>query len=192
MTSRDLNEQNTMFPGVQHDAGGKTRIRIPAGWVVDAAFAGENDCYRLALKHIWNPKLPMALICMMNPSMADLNCLDPTVYKTSRIFKRLGFGGQFIANACAYRATDKMRLLTVSDPVGPCNIDAILGMAARSSLVVIAHGRLPRGLQRHADAMCSALRASGHKLHVLALTQDGTPKHPLYLRETIIPQPWCG
>lgn len=177
------------LPQQKHDAGGKTRLRIPAGWEVEGEFEGEDDCYRVSLSHRWGPG-PMALIGMMNPSNADHLCMDPTVAKTARIFKRLGFGGQFIGNACAYRATDKMRLLAVADPVGPGNEAAILRMASLASLVVIAHGRLPGGLQRHADAMCSTLRAAGHKLHVLALTKDGLPGHPLYLRETVVPRPW--
>jgi hypothetical protein len=98
-----------------HDPGGKARFRIPHGWTVDAAFDGPEDCYRIKLSHRWGDG-PMATWCLMNPSTADHRCLDPTVAKTARISKRLGFGGQFIANSCAYRATDRMRLLEVADP----------------------------------------------------------------------------
>jgi LmbE family N-acetylglucosaminyl deacetylase len=75
-------------------------------------------------------------------------------------------------------------------------VSAILDMAARSDLIVVAHGRLPGDLQRHASAMCEALRAAGHRLHVLRLTTgDGVPVHPLargrgHIPENVVPQPW--
>jgi hypothetical protein len=181
---------NDLFPVADaHDPGGKTRIRIPAGWRVEAEFDGAGDCYRYTLMHRWSDG-PMAAFLMMNPSTADYHCLDPTVAKTARISKRLGFGGQFIGNACSYRVTDRMRLLEVKDPVGPLNLLAIERMASLSKLIVIAHGLLPGDLQRHADAMCH--RLLGHKLHVLRLTKSGAPSHPLYIPESVIPQPWAG
>jgi hypothetical protein len=185
----------------EHDAGGKVKWPIPPGWQTGAMFSGENgdaygDCYRNKLWHRWGGG-PMALIGMMNPSTANEHFLDPTVAKTSRIFRRLGFGGQFIANACAYRATDKGRLLSVADPVGPRNHQSILEMAACCEMLVIAHGRLPGDLLKHADAMCHLLHDAGHKLHVLRLTPDGVPMHPLargkaHIPEDTVPQPWPG
>jgi len=193
----DLFEHSTA--PTAHDPGGKTRIKIPDGWEVCASFTGEGgdpygDCYRLSLMHRWGDG-PMALWEMMNPSTADCRFLDPTVAKTARISKRLGFGGQFIGNACAYRATDRMRLLTVADPVGPGNHDANLRMAAAAGVIIIAHGRLPGDLQKHADAMCRLLHDAGHKLHALRLTDDGVPMHPLargkrHIPEDVVPQPW--
>lgn len=161
-----------------HDPGGKRRLIIPADWTVTAEFGGEGDCCRYELSHRWSDG-PMVLWAMMNPSTADFRCLDPTVSKTARMSRLLGFGGQFIANAGAYRATDRMRLLETADPVGPGNHAAILSMAARSNLIVIAHGRLPGTLQKIADSMCRLLLGAGHKLHVLRLTPDGIPMHPL-------------
>lgn len=177
-----------------HDPGGKTRIRIPADWTVKARFDGPGDCYRYELSHRWSAG-PMALWAMMNPSTADFRCLDPTVYKTARMSRLMGFGGQFIANASAYRATDRMRLLDVADPIGPGNHAAILAMAAQADLIVIAHGRLPGGLQPWAGSMCRLLQDAGHRLHVLRLTPDGVPMHPLargkaHIPESTRPQPW--
>lgn len=181
--------QSALFdaPVVQHDHGCKVLIRINPAWKVDAEFGGENDCYRYKLKHVWGNG-PMAMIALKNPSGAGLHVGDQTVMKTSRIFKRLGFGGQWIANTCAYRHVSPDALLKVRDPVGPRNIEAILEMASESEMVVVGHGRLPGDLQRHADAMCSALRGAGHTLHVLRLTQDGVPVHPLARGKSHIPE----
>jgi hypothetical protein len=102
-----------------------------------------------------------------------------------------------IGNACAYRATDRMRLLEVADPVGSRNHQAILEMAAEAGMIIIAHGRLPGALQVHADDMCRLLLEAGHKLHVLRLTDDGVPVHPLargkaFIPENIQPVAWAG
>lgn len=131
----------------------------------------------------------MALFGMTNPSGADLRFGDMTVMKTSRIARRLGFGGQWIANSCAYRDVRPKGLLTVSDPVGPRNHAAIAEMAADAGLIVVAHGRLPGQLQRHADAMVTVLRSTGKPLHVLGLTEgDRVPMHPLARGKNHIPE----
>lgn len=177
-----------------HDPGGKSRIRLKAGVVGEAEFSPCNR-YRYKLKRTWGDG-PKMLVSMMNPSIADASHFDdPTVAKCGRIARRLGMGGLWVGNACAYRATDKRRLLDVEDPVGPRNIPAILEMAEESSLIVVAHGQLPGDLQRHADAMCAALRAAGHKLHILRLSLHGVPMHPLArgaygIPETIMPVEW--
>jgi hypothetical protein len=121
--------------------------------------------------------------------------MDKTVSKTARMAKRLGFSGQFIGNVCSYRATDRMRLLEVPDPVGPRNHAAILEMAAESKMIVVAHGRLPGKLQVYADQAVKVLRGAGRALHVLRLTPDGVPVHPLargkgHIPEDTVPQVW--
>lgn len=179
-----------------HDPGGKRRIPLPSDWVVDAAFGGEELCFRYSLSHCWGSG-PMALWLMMNPSTADYRFLDPTVSKTGRISKRLGFGGQFIGNVAAYRATDKMRLLGVKDPLGPENHAAILDMASKADMIIVAHGKLPGNLQSLATDACDLLRNAGYRLHILRLTLDGVPSHPLargkgYIPESTIPQLWRG
>jgi len=169
-----------------HDPGGKRRLPLPATWDVSARFDGLADCYRYELSHRWGDG-PMVLWAMMNPSTADFKCLDPTVAKTARMSRLLGFGGQFVANAAAYRATDRMKLLGTPDPVGPGNHAAILAMAAQADLIVVAHGRLPGNLQPLAHTMCRILREAGHSLHILRLTKDGIPTHPLARGKGYIP-----
>lgn len=187
---------NDLFePPAEHDHGCKVLIKIPAAWKVEAEFGGPGDCYRYKLRHVWDDELPMAMIAMMNPSGAGIRVGDQTVMKTWRIFRRLGFGGQWIANTCAYRHVRPGELLTVADPVGPRNLAAILEMAEDARMVVIAHGRLPGTLQRHAEAMCAALRQAGHSLYVLRLSRDGIPTHPLargksHIQDATVPVPW--
>jgi hypothetical protein len=178
-----------------HDPGCKRLIRLPADVKITAEFGGEGDCYRYSLLHRWSNG-PLLMWNLMNPSGAGVEFGDSTVAKTGRISRRLGFGGQWIANACAYRATDRMRLLEVEDPVGPRNHGAIREMAATSEMIIIAHGRLPGALQTHADRVVEILLDMGRTLHVLRLSNDGVPVHPLargkgHIPENIEPQPWA-
>lgn len=162
----------------KHDHGCKVLIKIPEHWSVAAEFDGPDNCYRYTLIHRWAAG-PMAMIAMKNPSGASEHVGDQTVMKTARIFRRMGFGAQVVVNTCAYRHVSPQMLLTVPDPVGPGNHAAMIRVAAQVRLIVVAHGRLPGGLQRHADAMCETLLGTGHDLHVLRLLQDGVPTHPL-------------
>jgi hypothetical protein len=185
--------QSSLFEPAAHDPECGVRVRLPASWTVSAEFDGPGDCYRTKLKHTWGPG-PTLLWLMMNPSGADTRSLDMTVQKTGRIAQNLGFGSQFIGNACAYRATDRMRLLEVADPVGPTNHAAVLQMAAESAMIVVAHGKLPGQLQCHADRIVALLRSGGHQLHVLGLCGD-VPIHPLargkrHIPYSVTPTPW--
>jgi len=191
-----MSDQLAMFDHGEHDPGGKIRIRVRPDIASAAEFGGEGRCYRYKLRRQWAVG-SCALFCLMNPSTASETVDDPTVAKCGRLARRWGHGGLWIANACADRATDRMLLLTVDDPVGPRNHAAILEMAAEAGMVVVAHGRLPGALQRHADAMCRLLLDAGHRLHVLRLAGDGVPMHPLargkaHIPESIQPVPWTG
>lgn len=172
-----------------HDPGGKVRLRL-AGDVVSQAHFSDDRRYRFTLCRTWDETRPAALFVMMNPSTADIDVDDPTVAKCGRFARAWGFGRLYVGNVCAYRATDKLALVGIDDPVGAGNIPAIIEMAQQAKVTVVAHGRLPKGLQIHAEAVCTALRAAGVRLQVLRLSKYGTPVHPLYLPETLRPVAW--
>ena len=139
----------------------------------------------------------MVLWVMMNPSVGDAQHIDPTLAKCARIAKRLGFRGQYIGNACAYRSTDRMRLLETPDPVGPRNLRSLREMAEDSAMIIVAHGNLPGKLQVHADNTVRLLRETGRDLYVLRLSKNLVPVHPLargkgFIPEDIQPVLWQG
>jgi hypothetical protein len=170
-----------------HDPGGRSKPRWPPGSIVTAKFSGTDDCYRDELSEIWNPDLPLVMFLMMNPSVAGVAHSDPTLIRTGTFARSWGYGGQLIGNMHAYRATDCRRLMDVSDPVGPNNDAAILAMAARSDLVVLAYGQPPKPLRPRADRVIRMLADGGVRLTYLRLSQDGTPQHPLYLPGSLRP-----
>jgi hypothetical protein len=176
-----------LFDDDSHDPGGKVRVRLPKHWRAAAEFGGPKNCYRYKAIYRWADG-PIALFGMMNPSVASEECLDMTVAKCGGFAESWGYSGFAVANACAYRSTSPAGLLSVDDPVGPRNHAAILEMAAESTQIVIAHGRLPGQLQPHADAMVRILVRAGYFLHVLRLLDDGVPSHPLARGKGFIPK----
>lgn len=170
-----------------HDPGGKVRPAWPADSTVTARF---SDCqrYRYQLREIWNPDQPLVLWLLMNPSVACIDYADPTLRKTGKFARAWGYGGQLVGNVHAYRATDKNRLLEVDDPVGPDNDRLILAMAAEAQTVVLAYGQPPKALRQRGQEL-TALLSDHQGLCHLRLAKDGTPVHPLYLPESLRPQP---
>ena len=86
-------------------------------------------------------------------------------------------------------------LLQTPNPEGPDNLPTIADLAGRASLLVVAHGNLPGGLQKHADAIVAVLRTTGKPLHVFGLSRSGVPQHLLargrnLVPENVVPQLW--
>ena len=171
----------------KHDAGGKARPAWPADSTISAVFS-DCDKYRYQLREIWDASKPLVLWLLMNPSVACTDYSDPTLHKTGKFARAWGYGGQLVGNVHAYRATDKNRLLEVSEPVGPKHDKMILELAAAAKTVMLAYGQPPKNLRARGQKLESLLRSHPGLCH-LRLAQDGTPIHPLYLPSTLRPKP---
>ena len=165
-----------------HDPGGRIRVRWPADSVVTARFS-ECRRYRLELREVWDPSAPLWLWLMTNPSVADLAHSDPTLAKTGRISRLNGAGGQIIVNSGAYRSTSPAALAAVRDPIGVDNEVTVLRLARLAyrtdGKIVAAYGQPPPCLAGVGLHLCRKMAAEGIPLHVLRLSLDGTPMHPL-------------
>ena len=124
--------------------------------------------------------------CMLNPSTATHDQLDPTLRRcvdfSAREATARGWPGCVMAvvNIYALRSTDPAGLWRAADPIGPGNDAAIAAACKAADLVICgwgAHGeRNGRGVE-----VAAQLHADGVELHHLGLTKAGEPKHPLYL-----------
>lgn len=143
--------------------------------------------YRYTLWRHWDGLFgsSYAMFVCLNPSTADEVLDDPTVRRCIRFAKAWGRAGFCMTNIFAYRATDPKDMLAVEDPVGPDNDEHILRVAASAAVVVAAWGVHGTHQGRNQD-VCAMLS----NLHVLRLTGDGHPGHPLYLPKTLRPTPW--
>ena len=176
-----------LFGMAPHDPGGRSKIPWPAGSIIQAEFGGPRECYRYSLFESWDLDKPVVGFLLHNPSIASTLFADPTLIRTGNYARRWGYGAQVIVNVFAYRATDPQHLLTVDDPVGPGNENAIDQLAYRAKLVIVAHGQFPPRLRARAQWAVQRLLTLGADLGVLERSKNGEPKHPLYLRGDLTP-----
>jgi hypothetical protein len=145
--------------------------------------------YRYWLYRGWD-RGPIATWIMLNPSTADASTDDATVRRVIGFSKAFGCAGCEIYNLYAYRATNPRELWNAPDPVGRRN-NPVLRDAAR--LLDDKGGPLIAAWGAHAkaDRVAEVLAMPGmDQLQALDLTKAGQPKHPLYLRADLRPQPW--
>lgn len=120
----------------------------------------------------------------VNPSTADEWNNDTTVRKWIGFTQRNGGAKFIVGNVFAYRATDVNSLREVPDPVGPLNLESVLGIARDADVVVPCWGsrnKLPKTLWPQLDLMMDLLRGCGRPVRVFGLTKSDDPKHPLML-----------
>jgi hypothetical protein len=153
-----------------------------------------SDCglYRYVLVRKWGDG-PRATFVMLNPSTADGSLDDPTIRRCVGFAKREGCGAMLVVNLFAYRATRPKDMADAVDPIGPENATYLLGAfaTARDSggPVIAAWGT--HWMAKEQAKVVSRLIAPLMQLHALGVTQDGSPRHPLYVKATAPLVPWC-
>ena len=162
------------------------------GDVIDkgALFSSPDRSYRYKLWRVWDESKPKIMFLMMNPSCADVDFDDASVAKCGRFARMWGYGGLFIGNTFAFRATDQDDLVLEDgvDKVGGGNDRAILEMAAMSERIIMAYGK-PKSpkLRQRGTELSRLLADNGYPLYALKILSDGTPGHPLYIAKDTVP-----
>lgn len=134
--------------------------------------------YRYLLERKWGIGLPWVTWIMLNPSTADAENDDPTIRRCIRYSKDWGYGGLYVVNLFAWRATNPAELKRVIRPVGPEN-DHYIGHAAANCKEIIAAWGVHGSYQDRNKIVANMLK--GYPISALALTTSGNPGHPLYL-----------
>lgn len=152
------------------------------GTLASWATFSKDRVYRYALGRMWDDHGSVLIACLLNPSTADEEKLDPTLRRVRAFAERDGYGGMVVVNAFAFRSTDKKALTRVDDPVGPHNDTAICAAVDRPLLgrAVAGWGR-PDNLkiaERFERILVLPMRRSWF---MWSLTKGGFPRHPLYL-----------
>lgn len=129
-----------------------------------------------------------AMFIGLNPSTADEHQDDPTIRRCIGFAKTWGYDSLVMLNLFAWRATDPIDMLQAPDPVGPENDWHLMNAAADADVIIAAWGTHGAHLGR--DHVVRHMRWVGHRLHVLRLTKDGHPAHPLYLPAKLQPVRW--
>lgn len=151
-----------------------------ADYTFASATLSPDGVYRYDLERWWDPDQRFLLWVMLNPSTADGVLDDPTIRRCVGFSKAWGFGGMFVVNLFALRATDPKALYTHPDPIGPENDEWIEESARKCDEAVMAWGAtgarfMDRALHVH------ELIEFRHASMCLGKTKDGHPRHPLYV-----------
>lgn len=154
-----------------------------------AARLSEDGVYRYTLDRVWDPALGTAVWLMLNPSVADHQIDDPTIRKVVGFSSRWGCGSVRVVNLFALRSTDPSGLLAHPDPVGPDNDAVIRQSLVDARLVIVGWGAHPFAADR--AVVVSALAAEiGCPVGCLGTTNDGSPRHPLFVSYDTLRSPW--
>jgi hypothetical protein len=143
------------------------------------AIISEDGKYHYQLWRIWDNTKPLVLWIMLNPSTADADIDDPTIRRCIGFTRMWGYGGLYVGNLFAYRATNPKKLHSVYNPMGnPKNRIHLRFMREKTEKIICAWGsfkgkNIPyyyEVFRKYADNYC------------LGTTKNGNPKHPLYLK----------
>lgn len=118
----------------------------------------------------------------LNPSTADETQDDPTIRRCIGFAKRWGFGALCMTNLFAWRETEPERMKCEPHPVGDDNDYWLTECAKGAGMILAAWGKDGRHRFRakHVSAMLPPL-------YCLQINQDGSPKHPLYVKADVVP-----
>ena len=142
--------------------------------------------YRYSLWRFWKqPANNYAVFVGLNPSTADEDEDDPTVRRCINYVFDWGYDALIMLNAFAYRSTDPKRLSEIKDPIGPMNDFYLNVLSKDAGITVTAWGNIGNYRNRSHDVL-KLLKEPYH----LGWTKSGMPRHPLYLKKTVIPEPW--
>lgn len=148
--------------------------------------------YREDLVRQWADKPALAVVGI-NPSDADANRDDPTIWRCCDFADLAGFGSLVMLNAFTLRSPNVGDLAKAADPVGPNADRALLEWAHTADRIVIAWGppsKVPAALRPRFAAVLDLLIR--RDLYVLRLTAGGHPEHPVRLPRACRPVLWRG
>ena len=144
----------------------------------------EDRAYRYLLTRRVGFGDSMIQFVMLNPSTADETHDDSTIKRCVRYANRWGFGWLAITNVSPFRATDPARLKK-RGPEPPdiwdANMENILETAVCADQVVAAWGTAGKWENRASRVETELLGFVD--LWCLSTNQDGSPGHPLYLKD---------
>jgi hypothetical protein len=171
-----------------------TSARRPPTRVGDehrCAVFSPDRLYRYVLTRIWDPTVVPAMFVGLNPSTADETKDDPTIRRCMRFARDWGYGGLLMGNLYGLRSTHPCGLYTDDDSSPVDDVDGrndgwLTQMSGDAGIVVAAWGATTHPIPGRA---CRVAEAVGEML-CLGVTKDGHPRHPLYVRADMRPEPW--
>lgn len=155
-----------------------------------AAIISQCGDYRFSLVREELPLLTskgMVLFVLNNPSIADAEIDDRTCMKCWRYAQAWGYHRMVFVNTNPHRSTDPDSAIVPPENILQENDTHIRFAAHEANLIICAWGG-----DAYPDLAARALRVlkCQKPLHVLELSKHGIPKHPLYLKGSLLPNLW--
>ena len=139
----------------------------------------EDGKYRYVLWRTWGDG-PRVMFVGLNPSTEDATKDDPTIRRCINFAQREGFGGLYMVNLFAYRATSPKDMKQAEDPTGnPENIRWIRYILEDVEKVIFAWGAYGVFMEWNEVRIIDLLENT--KPMCFGKTSNGYPLHPLYL-----------
>ncbi|WAL58838.1 DUF1643 domain-containing protein [Thermocoleostomius sinensis] len=151
------------------------------------AIFDQDHRYRYLLWRTWELAAPRLAFVMLNPSTADAHTNDPTIRRCISFAQSWGYGSLEVVNLFARMATHPRQLQQVTDPVGVECDRHLIGAISRADRVILAWGKGGSLYQRDRSVLQLLTHHRANHcvvppLYCLGVTQNGQPRHPLYLR----------
>jgi hypothetical protein len=143
---------------------------------------------------------PVLLVVGLNPSTADETRNDPTIRRCIGYAHRWGFGALEMLNLFSFRATEPRDLVRAEDPIGPETGRVIaescgrVGASSDGAVLAAwgAHARHPKLADWTTVARTRLEDLLPEGVACLGFTNEGEPRHPLYLRLDAHPVAFLG
>lgn len=146
------------------------------------AILSDDRKYRYVLSRIWDETKPFVMIVGLNPSTADETENDPTIIRCIEFSKSWGYGGVYMLNLFAFRATLPKDMKNSDDPIGVENDKYIKKYAKLCDKVICAWGN--DGIFKNRS---KSVLSNLNNTYYIKLNKSGEPAHPLYLKGDLIP-----
>ena len=146
------------------------------------AILSEDRKYRYVLSRIWDESKPTVMFIGLNPSTADETEDDPTIRRCINFATSWGYGGVYMLNLFAFRATEPRVMKEAENPIGNDNNKYLEEYSNKCDKVVCAWGNDGNYKNRSKEVLSKI-----NNLYYLKLNQSGEPAHLLYLSCSLVP-----
>lgn len=143
-----------------------------------------SECrkYRYCLWRIWDKNKPLVMFIGLNPSTANETIDDPTIRRVKGFATKWEYGGVYMTNLFAFVTAYPEELKGVRDPLGD-NDKWLKQVAARCEKIIFAWGSFEEAQERAKQVI-----EMFPKSQALVINNDGSPRHPLYVKKDVIPR----
>jgi hypothetical protein len=151
-------------------------VRSKAGMAVFSA----DHRHRYLLTRDYDSGAGICCFVLLNPSRADAETDDPTITRCSGFARRWGYAALLVVNLFDYMSSDPRMLADIGRTTTSKSDKYVLAAVSSADLVVVGWG-VHGALFGRSQSMRRLLREAGIDLWAFGITQNGEPRHPLYL-----------